>query len=309
MAGAKAAYQRDVEMYLGEINLFRERKCPGCGGLNSEFFCKKDGFNFVRCPGCWTVFMNPGPSSKLVHKLYQTSNTYDYWGKHVYPASADGRFLKLTVPRANYVMNARSGSASDLSLKILEIGAGTGETVKYISKQHPNSQCFAAEPNPSMWSYYEKSGITLFKDSLENLESKEFDFDIIFAFEVIEHFLDPSKLFEKAAKLLKKGGLLILSTPNAQSLEVLGLREESITLDIEHISILTPSAVHVLAQKYGFSVRLIETPGKFDLELLSSKFRRRLLKVFLRSELNSTTAQEFLARFGFSSHMKLVLEK
>jgi len=89
MAGAKAAYQRDVEMYLGVISLFRERS-PGCDGLRSGFFCKKDGFNFVRCPGCWTVFMNLGPSSDLVHKLYQTRNTYDYWGKKVYPASADG---------------------------------------------------------------------------------------------------------------------------------------------------------------------------------------------------------------------------
>jgi SAM-dependent methyltransferase len=160
-----------------------------------------------------------------------------------------------------------------------------------------------------MWEYFKDSGVTLLKTPLEYLDTSRVDFDAIFAFEVIEHLLEPRKLFEKAFALLKPGGKLILSTPNAHSLEVLSLKEASITLDIEHISVLSPLGIHSLAKDYGFSVSLIETPGKLDLELMNSKYRKNFLKLFLRGNPNENSVQEFITKSGLSSHMKLILEK
>jgi 2-polyprenyl-3-methyl-5-hydroxy-6-metoxy-1,4-benzoquinol methylase len=309
MEGARAAYQKDVEMYHSIRNQFINRSCPGCEGSNYQHLCQKDGFVFVRCDACWTVFMNPGPSSSAVERLYQTSHNYEYWGKEVYPASVESRFTKLTVPRAEYVIDALDDLSASRKVKLLEVGAGTGEIVKYIKKLNQAFETFAVEPNPSMWKYFQDSGVTLLKTSLEQLDNSDADFDAIFAFEVIEHLLEPKHLFEKAFELLKPGGKLIFSTPNAQSLEVLSLREASITLDIEHISILSPLAIHSLAKQYGFSVRQIETPGKLDLELMKSKYRKSFLKLILKGDASENRIQDFISKFGLSSHMKLILEK
>ena len=253
--------------------------------------------------------MNPGPSNSAVEKLYQTSHNYEYWGREVYPASAESRFTQLTVPRAEYVTNALDNSSAFREVKLLEIGAGTGDIIKYIKKQNQAFETFAVEPNPSMWKYFADSGVTLLRTPLEHIENLSLDFDAIFAFEVIEHLLEPKRLFEKAFTLLKPGGKLILSTPNAHSLEVLSLREASNTLDIEHISILSPLGIHSLAKDYGFSVSVIETPGRFDLELMNSKYRKNLLRLFLKGNSSEIKVQEFIAKSGLSSHMKLVLEK
>lgn len=49
-------------------------------------------------------------------------------------------------------------------------------------------------------------------DQLKKFEDKSFD--LVCSFEVIEHLDEPSQFFGEAKRILKKGGHLILSTPN-----------------------------------------------------------------------------------------------
>jgi hypothetical protein len=104
------------------------------------------------------------------------------------------------------------------------------------------------------------------------------------------------------------GGKLVCSTPNAASFEVQSLKGKSNTIDIEHISVLTPAAVHGLARESGYQVDYIITPGEFDIELMSKEFRA--LKI-LASVLPAVvkTFQSRISGFGFSSHMKFCLTK
>ena len=87
------------------------------------------------------------------------------------------------------------------------------------------------------------------------------------------------------------------------------MKNTSNTIDIEHISIVTPLAIHSLANRHNFKVVKIETPGKFDLELMSPRFRRFFLKIFFKGKAKSATVQDFISKYGFSSHMKIVLQK
>lgn len=308
MKDARSAYLQDVRMYLDNLDRFHERNCPGCNNASSDFFCKKDNFTFSRCPSCWTIFMNPGPTEDLVSELYRTSNTYKYWGEYVYPSSAEARFLKLTVPRSDYVISAFDKEKLR-GLRFLEFGAGTGDVIRHLSISYSEIEAFALEPNPAMWTYFTENQVELIKSNLESLDAIGVGFDCIYAFEVLEHLLNPKLLFEKANLLLHKGGKLILSTPNAASLEVNIMCGESNTLDMEHISVITPAAVHHMARTNGFRVLKIETPGKFDLELMERKYRKSVLKFLFRKRVGYEAIQMAIAQIGLSSHMKIVLEK
>ena len=309
MTGADEAYQKDLTSYHLKKSEFVIRECPGCTSSSNQNFCQKDGFNFSRCTGCWTIFMNPGPTPDMVRNLYATSNLYAYWGQHVYPESAKSRFINLTLPRAEYVRSALEPAEMSRSLNFLEIGAGTGDIGRQIKKIFPDSKVHALEPNPSMWKYYENSGIELIKEPIETLKATQNSFDLIYAFEVAEHLLEPRKLFEAAARLLKRGGRLVMSTPNAHSLEVFIMANFSNTLDMEHISVLTPLAIHSIASDNDLRVLKLETPGKFDLELLESKYRRKFIKLFMKGNTGMTQIQSSIANGGFSSHMKFILER
>lgn len=308
MRGARKAYLEDVQFYRSQIDSFQLRNCPGCQRAGCDFFCEKDGFKFERCPACWTIFMNPGPSIALVSRLYENSKTYEYWAKYVYPQSAEQRYTRLSQPRAAYIMSAMERYAID-NHNILEIGAGTGEVIQELARKIPDLRAYAVEPNPDMWVNYELSRVNLIKVPLEDINETQNKFGVIYAFEVLEHLLNPELLFQKASSLLTNGGLLVLSTPNSASIEVTSMQETSNTIDIEHISILTPLAIHSLAIRYNFNVVGIETPGEFDLELMSPKFRKFFLKFFFKEESKPVKIQDFISRYGFSSHMKIVLKK
>jgi len=308
MVDAKNAYDLDAQFYENSYDQFTYRVCPGCESKNHDFFCKQGRFEFSRCMSCWCVFMNPGPSSELISTFYKNSNIYKYWGRYVYPASAQNRFLKLTVPRAEYVLTS-SEMKKEFNKKFLEIGSGTGDVIKHLMKMDPKIEGYALEPNPEMWSNYDKSAVNLIKNQIEDVKAEGNKFDVIFAFEVLEHLLEPKLLFSKARDLLLPKGRFIASTPNAASLEVNLMKNQSNTLDIEHISILSPSSIHALASQNNFRVIKIETPGKFDLELMASKYRKFLLPLLPRSYRSNSKIQDLIAKFGFSSHMKFILEK
>lgn len=308
MKGAKKAYQEDVEFYLKNLHLFQSRNCPCCDRQDNEAFCRKEGFTYSKCRGCWTVFMNPGPTQELVLELYRNSHTYKYWGEHVYPKTSTSRFKNLTIPRAEYFGSAFEGKKLE-RLKILEIGAGTGEVIRYIKEKNPTVEAFALEPNPDMWPYYKEDEVKLVATSLESMKLKKSTFDCIMAFEVLEHLLDPAALLRNASLLLKQGGKLIFSTPNAASLEVGLMLHQSNTLDIEHISLVTPAGIHNMAMRFGLEVERLETPGKFDLELMQTNYRRKFFKIFFRGHYQEKFIQSEIARLGFSSHMKVILEK
>ena len=102
--------------------------------------------------------------------------------------------------------------------------------------------------------------------------------------------------------------MIIFSTPNAHSLEVQLLKNKSSTIDIEHISLLTPAAIHSIASRHGFNVEVILTPGNFDLELINTESVDIDIKIQTKI-LAKSEIQELIGKFGFSSHMKVALSK
>jgi SAM-dependent methyltransferase len=80
-------------------------------------------------------------------------------------------------------------------------------------------------------------------------------FDAAVCFEVIEHVEDPRRLVAELARVLRPGGLLFISTPNAR-MERLHARSQGYAENPYHISPLTPRDLRRLLRATGFRVRL-----------------------------------------------------
>jgi SAM-dependent methyltransferase len=249
--------------------------------------------------------MNPGPSEQVVSDLYRKSRVYKFWSEEVYPSTRLTRESNLVKPRLTLIQKVLEQVSPE---KIVEVGSGTGDLLLAIKSSYPTSTVTGIEPNPDMWKSYSDDRIFLVREGYQQALPRMAELDLVCAFEVLEHLLNPSEFFSQARKCLKTGGKLLCSTPNAASVEIQFTKNESNTVDVEHISLLTPSAVHSLANRYGFAVDFIETPGQFDLELISKihpllNFAKRFLPSV------SSRVQAGLSSFGFSSHMKFCLSK
>ena len=305
---AKQAYSKDVLFYKSKLTSFTQRDCPGCGTSKADPFTDKDGFHYSRCLACHCIYMNPGPTEVLLEEFYKTSENYKFWAEFMYPESRIERLKTIHRDRADWISSFLSEKINgEESVSILELGAGTGDTLTTLINSNSTKICaYAIEPNPSMEPHLLSNGIRVI--SPVQLSEKGFleKFDAIICFEVLEHLLEPSKTLKEMAVNLKKGGYFFASTPNAQSIEVQILKERSSTLDIEHITILTPASINALAAQGNYKVIEIKTPGSLDLELI-----KRGEGNFCLTQgghvVSGQSTQGFISDSGLSSHMKLIL--
>lgn len=113
---------------------------------------------------------------------------------------------------------------SNSAQKILEIGAGGGNTLLYLKENNLASEVMGVELMKIENSNQNHPGIDKFQ--IANIEQEEIDaekeyFDVIICADVFEHLVDPWTMVDKIQKYLKKDGLLIVSMPNIREWKTL----------------------------------------------------------------------------------------
>jgi SAM-dependent methyltransferase len=100
------------------------------------------------------------------------------------------------------------------SPRCLEIGVGRGAFLKQA--QQAGFDISGVEMNPDGAAAARREGFFIFEDNLQSLSAERpMAWDALCAFQVLEHLPDPRVFFEQALMLLRPGGKLILSVPNA----------------------------------------------------------------------------------------------
>jgi 2-polyprenyl-3-methyl-5-hydroxy-6-metoxy-1,4-benzoquinol methylase len=133
-----------------------------------------------------------------------------------------------SVKNKEYFSNVRkdiiSLIPSNPAQKILEIGAGGGNTLLYIKENGIAAEVMGIELMKIENSNQYSPGIDKFQ--VANIERDEIDaeenyFDVILCADVLEHLTDPWAAVAKIQRYLKKSGLLIASVPNIREVKTL----------------------------------------------------------------------------------------
>ena len=96
---------------------------------------------------------------------------------------------------------------------ILDIGTADGLMLSRIRKEFPQARCIGLEYSESLIAINEDETIEMVCADAQNLPFKDECFDIAIATAVIEHVPNPNKMLEEAYRVLIRGGILILTTP------------------------------------------------------------------------------------------------
>jgi SAM-dependent methyltransferase len=110
--------------------------------------------------------------------------------------------------------------------------------------------------------YGERShGLPIFAGALESAAFPAASFDLVHASHLIEHLNSPGSFLDEAARVLAPGGLLALTTPNADGLQarLLGPRWRSAIYD--HLYLFSRRTLRELLESKGFVVSRSVTWG------------------------------------------------
>ncbi len=245
-----------------EIRCVEQEHCVTCGGrgelvlegLKDRLFRVAGLWSLSRClsPGCGTTWLNPRP---IEADLYLTYQSYYTHGGNTPPVKS-GLFAKsairlsriadslirraLGIDRARRRINELyADRASQGSL--LEVGCGDG---RRLSK-------WAEKGWDVLGQDVDPSAVELGELKALNLDAERFD--MVAGNHVIEHVSDPSDLFRECYRLLKPGGVLVLTNPNPESLGSKKWGENWFFWDPpRHLNLFTPSGLQVLSERAGF---------------------------------------------------------
>lgn len=182
--------------------------CDYCGSpkytvfLNNIRNIEFDGkFRLVKCRKCGLIYLNPRPTKKEISKYYPTKN---YWSENGDSEKSHGYLYKFLL---KYVSKG----------KVLDVGAGTGVFLSGFKKR--GWKIDGVELSLLAVSVARrKFKINLRKGDLLDLKLPENKFDLVTLNHVLEHVYEPRQTLMKVSKLLKKGGIVMISCPNIEAI-------------------------------------------------------------------------------------------
>lgn len=300
-------WEADIARFVSENGSgFALTACPACESDQATFFCEARGFSHQRCVVCNTLYVSPCPSDETIVSYIASAPNYKFWHERM-PTGIRASRTKLYAERASYVI---SNLKSKSKVSLIEFGAGRGEMAIHLDASGIFERITLIDPQPIDLDLVAVESISSGFDTAIDRDA----YDVAVAFEVLEHIVDPSQLLRSARNSLKKGGLLMLSTPNGASYEVDRLGAKSNQVPFEHVRLYNPSSLKVLLRRFGFEIVQIETPGLFDVDLIQRKMNASAfdyskddaLQFIMHWSDTRERFQEFLQAKLRSSHMRCI---
>ncbi|BEH10155.1 MULTISPECIES: class I SAM-dependent methyltransferase [Geobacter] len=108
--------------------------------------------------------------------------------------------------------------------RVLEIGCGSGNTLKLLRSVQPKAKLYGIEISEEMGVIARASADEILVGDIEHvvLGDDYSKFDLILCLDVIEHLINPWALLVKARERLDDSGCLIASIPNVRNYKIIG---------------------------------------------------------------------------------------
>lgn len=231
--------------------------CPVCGHASSRALFVRDGYQIHRCRVCALRFADPRPGPHDLAAVY-ARDYFDDKGWIGDPTS-DSAYMTGCYADVAPTLTKRFPSRG----RLLDVGCATG--------------AFIAAAAADGWSvagleYSEDAAARGREAGLDvragELAGGAFDgevFDVITAWHVVEHLVDPVADLRRIRALSKRGGLLVVETPNDRSIgaKIRGERWAQIRPP-EHINFFDHRALTRALGLAAWKVRRVRTIYKRD---------------------------------------------
>ena len=246
--------------------------CDICGSENPRFILESRGLDgpLVECAKCGFRYVGRRRSA-LVFGRAAAEDT----AAKVRAANTQFRYLRLEEEHRLALLNARWRleliRERKPSGKLLEVGCARGDFLRVALEFF---DAHGVEPNPEL-ADASSSIAPVYRDIIERTPWS--GFDVVASFHVIEHVDSPRSFIQAAASRLKPGGLLVIETPNINSLPYKVLKPGWPQFIPEHYFFFDPKTISRLLSDHGLRTDSIAGIGKYaSVDLILNRLSRYL---------------------------------
>jgi cyclopropane fatty-acyl-phospholipid synthase-like methyltransferase len=226
-------------------------RCPLCHSQDcSTLFFESRGRSISQCNHCKMAFYTCRPDD---HELVAHYSVYSYESRRTL-SPLTVLSLSETIDKFEYLIESRP-------IRVLDFGCGQGD---FLLMAHTRGWSVAGiEPSPSGIRLCREAGLNnVYRDAESLVRSMgRAEFDLIVSFEVLEHLKTPAEFFENLTPLLTTRGMLLITTPNANSLSRLLYGWGRNLRYPEHINSFSLATFKYLAIRHSFRLVTCETRG------------------------------------------------
>ncbi len=220
----------------------------------------------VRCRNCDIVFANPmadGNELLAYYQHYYQKGNFDQlnYSRLVLQKKeeVDALHYAALCKEAAFIYDYKQGG------KFLDVGVGLGAILLYVDR--PEFELYATEFDADSLRFIAstfRQPVATYQGDLLDAAYPDAHFDYISCNHVIEHVLDPVGYMNEMFRILKKGGVLFLGTPNRKSIfyklyrftKFMRGQVPEIIDGIEHTFIFSQQNLADMAKQAGFTIKL-----------------------------------------------------
>jgi len=239
--------------------LYERVPCALCGSSRAEFlypahdvaYGEAGEFTWVQCVECGLIYLNPRPTREAIARYYPN----DYLPYR--PAIEEERLALMRWMRRRKLAKRRNlieRYSGQKRGRLLDVGCATGLFLHEMAQA--GWQVAGVEPNASAAEYARHQfAVDVFQGTLGEAPYEPDSFDVVTFWDVLEHTFCPAEELAHAARLLRLGGLLVLSVPNWSSVDrwLFGCHWQGLDSP-RHLYVFTRETLTALLAQAGFLV-------------------------------------------------------
>ena len=303
----------DVQRYFA-TGPREEIPCPACTAVGEPAFSKQ-GFQYVECVVCRTLYVSPRPPADAFSRYYTESESSRYWATTFYAKTAAARRKELWKPKALRVRDAMSRYGASRHA-VVDIGGGFGLFAEEMGAVIGDGVT-VVEPAPHLAAACRGRGISVVETFLEDVQSEDLPdrARTFVSFELFEHLHSPGRFLTCLYRLMRPGELFLFTTLSGVGADIRAMWAESKAVSPpHHLNFFNPVSMTRLLGANGFEVLEVSTPGRLDVDIMlndQTRIHDRFWRVFVEqaTAAQRQMMQDLLAEAGFSSHMMTICRR
>ena len=206
-------------------------------------------FRLVCCRRCGLAYLNPRPAPEDMAFYYPAT----YAPHRAVPGDETSLLSYLNHTCRYGKRTAVIRSARPEGGRLLDVGCATGGFLHLVGLSGSWEIC-GVEPNADAAHYArDRFGLDVVEGTLRDALFSDAYFDVVTMWEVIEHLHDPRSTLLEIHRVLKPGGMLVISTPNLSSWGAAFFGRYWMGLDVpRHLYVFSPRTLRQLLRRTGF---------------------------------------------------------